>query len=197
VPFGTTFIWLDHHSKYIFSLLTRILYRRRSGHTWYNKDIERVGQWPVKRSHRWNITVDDRYSHHHQFGHLSIMSMLIIEKKILFSAINSKMFYITNRLMVQGIWSSTWNHVNQGTKILQIFLLASKNIFVLKLLKLFQECWKTKLYHEINGSHEISRIRSWNRLFSTLLTGTGTGSADPVRISDSTWNRRTLSLIHF
>jgi hypothetical protein len=42
-----TFIWLDHHSKCVFSLLTHKLYRRRSGHTWYNKDKERVGQWPL------------------------------------------------------------------------------------------------------------------------------------------------------
>jgi hypothetical protein len=29
VPFGTTFIWLDHHSKCIVSPLTRALYRYR------------------------------------------------------------------------------------------------------------------------------------------------------------------------
>jgi hypothetical protein len=32
---------------------------------------------------------------------------------------------------------------------------------------------KDKLYHEIHGSHIVSRIWSWNCLFSTLLTGIG------------------------
>jgi hypothetical protein len=44
------------------SFIAKVLHRRRSGHTWYNKNKARQGQWPVKRSHRWSITVNNRYN---------------------------------------------------------------------------------------------------------------------------------------
>ncbi len=46
------------HSQPSLSFIANVLCKRRSGHTWYNKDKKREGQCPVKRSHKWSITVN-------------------------------------------------------------------------------------------------------------------------------------------
>jgi hypothetical protein len=48
------------HSQPCLSFIAHVLYRRRSGNTWYNKDKEREGQWP-----RWNITINSHYTAYH------------------------------------------------------------------------------------------------------------------------------------
>jgi hypothetical protein len=62
MPFGTMVSCVICTLTTVPSLYCKHLYRRKNGHTWYNKDKEREGQCPVNRSGRWSITINNRYT---------------------------------------------------------------------------------------------------------------------------------------
>jgi len=92
-----------------FPLIRHALYSRKSAHIWCNKDKKREGQCPVKRSHRWSITVNYRYTYI-QLKNGRFERILFITKKWITVNLFVNIWVNIDKNSIQ-IWSSCWRFI--------------------------------------------------------------------------------------